>query len=340
MAKTATARTRRSKAEVQQEFEAIRKEAAAERETADARARDVATLHNAEVRQEVADVTVDAVVNDVSALGLRVSKALNDVSVQLVAEVERLTRVREAVEIEQRELQRLHKVDIVATALDQLVQDHEARKQAFQEEMAAARAEWESETADHERAAREYEESLRKQRQRENDEFEYRKALERKKAQDKYDEEQRLRDRQNREKQEALEKSWQEREAALKAGEDEIVQLRRDVEAFPGRLAQEVERAVGEVRKQAEQERQQQLLVVTKDAESDRRVAELRIRTLEETAARQADQLAALQRQLDQAKQQVQDIAVKAIEGASGARALEKVNQIAMEQARTRPGQG
>jgi hypothetical protein len=33
----------------------------------------------------------------------------------------------------------------------------------------------------------------------------------------------------------------------------------------------------------------------------------------------------------------VQDIAVKAIEGASGARALSHINQIAMEQAKNRP---
>jgi uncharacterized protein involved in exopolysaccharide biosynthesis len=49
-------------------------------------------------------------------------------------------------------------------------------------------------------------------------------------------------------------------------------------------------------------------------------VSKSRIETREETVARQAEQLAALQRQLDEAKQQVQDIAVKAIEGASGAR--------------------
>jgi hypothetical protein len=49
--------------------------------------------------------------------------------------------------------------------------------------------------------------------------------------------------------------------------------------------------------------------------------------------------ISALQKQLDETKQQVQDIAVKAIEGASGARALAHVNQIAMEQAKTRAGQ-
>jgi len=43
---------------------------------------------------------------------------------------------------------------------------------------------------------------------------------------------------------------------------------------------------------------------------------------------------------LEEAKRQVQDIAVKAIEGASGAKALSHVNQIAIEQAKTRLPQG
>ena len=43
------------------------------------------------------------------------------------------------------------------------------------------------------------------------------------------------------------------------------------------------------------------------------------------------------EKQLAEAKQQVQDIALKAIEGASGARALSHINQIAMEQAKNRP---
>jgi uncharacterized coiled-coil protein SlyX len=62
----------------------------------------------------------------------------------------------------------------------------------------------------------------------------------------------------------------------------------------------------------------------------------LQVKTLEETVKHQASQIDALEKQLAEAKQQVQDIAVKAIEGASGARALSHVNQIAMEQAKQR----
>lgn len=339
MAKT-TARTRRSKSEVQQELQTVLREAAAERETADPRLEEAARARDAEVRQAGAAVTVEAVVQGIADLSLQVSKALGDVSARLVAEVERLTTLREASAIEQRELERLHKIDIVATSIGQLLQDQAAKKQALEGEMATERAAWDAETAERERAGREDEESLKKQRQREADDYEYRKALERKKAQDKYDEEQRLRDRQNREKHEALEKSWQEREAALKAREDEVAQLRKDADTFPKRLAQEVERAVNEARRQADQQFEQRLLVASKDADADKRVAELRVKTLEETVAHQTEQLAALQKQVDEAKQQVQEIALKAIEGASGARALSHVNQIAMEQARTRPPQG
>jgi hypothetical protein len=340
VAKTPASRARRTKAEVQQEFESIRREAVAEREAAEPRVEEAAKNREADVRQVAEGVSVDQVVGEISSLGLHLSKALGELSSRLVAEVERLATLREAVALEQRELQRLHKVDVAATAVDHVVQDYESKKQAFLAETAAARGEWAAETNQRERSDREYEETLKTKRQRENDEFEYKKTLERKKAQDKYDEEQRLHDRENREKQEALEKSWQEREAALKAREEEVAQLRKDNDLFPKRLAQEVDGAVAEARRQADQQIEQRLLVVSKDAEADRRVAELRIKTLEEILARQTEQVTALQKQLDEAKQQVQDIAVKAIEGASGARALAHANQIAIEQARTRPPQG
>jgi hypothetical protein len=190
-------------------------------------------VREAELRQAASGVTIDEGVGQISALGLQISKALAGVSNQLVAELERLAALREAVALEQRELERLHKIDVATTAVDLLVQHYKLKRQAFQAEVVAAKAQWEAESEARDRANREYDESLKRQRQRENDEFEYKKALERKKAQDKYDEEQRLRDRQNRERQEALEKSWQEREAALKAREDELAQLRKEADQSP-----------------------------------------------------------------------------------------------------------
>jgi hypothetical protein len=79
----APVRAKRSRAEVQQEFEDIREQAEAARETADPKADEAARTRETEVRQLVEGVSVETVVQRISGLGLEVSKALADVSGKL-----------------------------------------------------------------------------------------------------------------------------------------------------------------------------------------------------------------------------------------------------------------
>lgn len=336
-ASKAPIRPKRTKNEVQREFEEIEKQSADAREASDPKIEEASRRHETEVMEMVDGVTVESVVQRISGLGLDLAKALSGLSVRLTGEVQLLAAVREAVTLERGEIERLHKIDIAATALDQLVQDYGRQKQELETEIAARRAEWEEEAARSERDRKEQEEALKKQRQRESEDFEYKKTLERKKAQDKYDEEIRLQEKKNHEKQEALEKSWQQREVILKEREEELARLRKESEGFPKRLEAEARAAAERAQRDAEARLQQEIMVLKRDAEAEKRYSELRVKTLEETAGHQQAQIAALEKQLADAKQQVQDIAVKAIEGASGARALSHVNQIAMEQAKNRP---
>ncbi|MGA2983802.1 MAG: hypothetical protein ABSG32_08300 [Terriglobia bacterium] len=342
MAKTtkATPRPKRSKAEIDEEFAEIREEAATARETLEPKTEESRKQREAETRQAVEGVSVDAVVVKISNLGLDVSKSLAALSDQLVQEVNRLGTLRDAVILEQKELERLHKIDLAATSIDQLVQDYSRQKDQIETEIAAQRTAWAEEQKQSERERKEQEETLKKQRQREGEEYEYRKALERKKAQDKYEEEMKLLERANKEKQEALDKSWREREAALKSSEEEIQRLRKEAAEFPVRLRQESEGAAAESARATEQKFEQRILILSKDSEAEKRLAELRIKALEESLTRESVQMAALEKQLEEAKRQVQEIAVKAIEGASGARALSHINEIAMEQAKHRTPQG
>jgi hypothetical protein len=330
-------RAKRTKTEIQREFDEIEEQSANARESADPKIDEAARRRETEVRETVEGVSVESVVQRISGLGLDVSKALSGLSGKLTEEVQLLASVREAVDLERKELDRLHKIDVAATALDQLVQDYGRQKQELETEIAARRAAWEEEAARADRERKEQEETLKKQRQREAEDFEYKKTQERKKAQDKHDEEVRLQEKTNLEKQDTLEKSWQLREAALKEREEELARLRKEAEAFPKRLEAEAKDAAERARRESEARLQQEILVMKKDAEAEKRFGDLRVKTLEETAAHQLAQIAALEKQLADAKQQVQDIAVKAIEGASGARALSHINQIAMEQAKNRP---
>ena len=160
-------RGRRTKAEVQQEFADIQEQAEAARESADAKADEAARLRDAEIRQSVDGVTVEGVVQKISGLGLEVSKALAEISERLTREVQLLASTRDAVALEQKELERLHKIDVAATALDQMVQDYARQKQQLETETAAQRAGWEEESAGVERERKEQEGGLKKQRQRE-----------------------------------------------------------------------------------------------------------------------------------------------------------------------------
>lgn len=335
-ARSSPTKARKSREEVQQEFSVLAEEAATAREDADPKMDQANRAHQAEVRASVEAVTVETVVQGISALSLDVSKALNGLSAKLLEQVELLGSVREAVQIEQGELERLHKIDVGATAFDQMVIDYQREKQRLEQEIAAQREEWAESRQRTEREQKEVEDNLKKQRQRETDDYEYKKALERKRAQDKYDEEQRTLEKKNQERQEKLEKDWAAREKQLKEAEQELARLRQESADFPVRLEKDQTKAANDAKQEAQRNYDQTIALLKKDADADRKLAEVQGRNLQDTVDRQIARIEALESQLQLAKQQVQDIAVKAIEGASDTKALTHVNKIAIEQAKNR----
>jgi len=339
MPKAVISRARRSKPEVEKEFIKVVDEAAEQKEYTDSKTQELARLRQAEIQQAVEGISVEGVVQNLSNLGLEISKALAEISGKLVFEVERLTSIREAVALQTKELERLHKIDIAATAIDHLVLDYQSQKHSLEVEISTQREAWSAEELQRAREQKEYEENLKKQRQREVEDYEYKKALERKKAQDKYEEETRVIEKKNKEKQEEIEKSWKQRETALREKEEEGTRLRKEVDEFPARLKMEVDGAVSNAVKSAEQRFEQERILLKKESESERRLAELQIRALQDQLARQSAEIEKQRAQVEDAKRQVQDIAIKAIEGASGAQALSHIDKIAMEQAKTRAPQ-
>lgn len=334
--KPSSAKVKRSKAETKREFEEIVEDVTAAKEASTAKAEAIVKQKEQDILQAVQDLTVEGVVQGITQLNLEMSRFLSGLSDRLGRELNVLVAVREAIALEQAELERLHKIDIATTALDMLVKEYQQQKAALEAEIAATKVAWAEQEQQRERDQKEQEDALKRQRQREVEEYEYKKTLERKKAQDNYEEGIRLLEKKNREKQETLDKSWQLREADLKEKESAFARLSKEAEEFEGRLQREVERAVAEAVRSAERNHEQQMALLRKDAEAERRLAELQIRSLQETVSRQTTHIESLERRLEEAKGQVQDIAIKAIEGASGAKALSHVEQIAMEQAKTR----
>ena len=157
-------RAKRPRAEVQEEFSTIRDEVEAAKKIAELKREESLRQQEADVRAAVDGISVEGVVQKMSGLSLEISKALNGLSDQLTEEVNRLASIRQAVELEQKELQRLHKIDIGVTALDQLVQDYRLEQERQEAEIAAQRTAWEEESQRIERERKENEENLKKLR--------------------------------------------------------------------------------------------------------------------------------------------------------------------------------
>jgi hypothetical protein len=329
-------RTKRSKTEVEQEFSAIVEQVATEKNSSSLKNEMLSQIQEAEVRAAVSEITVEVIAKKLSDLNVEISRTLSSLSEKMNGEVGLLRSLKEAVALESKELHRLHRIDIAATSIDQLVADYQEKKASFEKDLLDARQEWAKETEEKKQQESEYTETLKKTRSRETEDYEYKKALERKKLQDRFDEECRLKEKQNREAQENLEKSWKERETVLKSREEELAVLKKEVEQFQGRLATECAKAAKEATKEAEAKYNQEIERLKRDLLVEKQIGELKLKQQQESLANQQTQMGSLQAQLDEAKRQVQDIAVKAIEGASGAKALSQINQIAMEQAKNR----
>jgi colicin import membrane protein len=76
----APVRAKRTKTEIQREFDEIQEQSTAARESADPKMEDASRRHETEVRETVEGVTVESAVQRISGLGLDISKALSHIN--------------------------------------------------------------------------------------------------------------------------------------------------------------------------------------------------------------------------------------------------------------------
>jgi len=111
--------------------------------------------------------------------------------------------------------------------------------------------------------------------------------------------------------------------------------LKVKVEAFPKDLEAAIKRAKEEGKGIAHYQAKIKADLAAKDVEGGKRFYELRVQSLQETIQNQEARIGNLSKQLESALKQVQDLAVKAIEGASSANSYQAMREIAIEQAKT-----
>lgn len=286
-----------------------------------------------------------SVIAGLNQLQLSFGGAASDLSEQLTLEVFKLQEVQQAVTEETQQLAALHNLQADDCSVDTLIQQYEDRSKTFGEELrqrqdtlnqeiTQARKAWAKEQEEQRRRVKERNETSTKTQRRDGEEYTYALTLERKLSNDEYEQEQTRLYRELEEFQQTQEKQWAEREKTLSDRETQFAELKAKVEAMPKDLEAAIKRAKEEGKGIANQQAKVKADLMTKEVEGQKRTYELRIQSLFETIQTQDTRIQTLSNQLDGALKQVQDLAVKAIEGSANVSSFNAVKEIALEQAK------
>jgi hypothetical protein len=296
-----------------------------------------------EVIQVADSLSSEGIARETSTLKIETGKMLAQISDRMEEEINKYKTIQNAVALKEKELQELYEIEKSAMTLAALVESQNQKRQAFESEMAAekeelnheietSRAEWEKEKNDYEFMIKERDIAEKKRRDREKEEYDYAFKREQKLAKDKFEDEKAKLEKEVQLKKEQMEGELKLREKAIAEQEAELNDLRKKVAAFPKEMEAAVGKAVKETTDRINIEAKNREEIQKRDAGGEKNVLLTRIESLEKTVKEQSERIVRLNQQLEKAYQQVQDVAVKTIEGSSNAKTLANLQQWMSEQ--------
>lgn len=291
------------------------------------------------------DISIADVIEALGGLRGNFGDATRTLQQKLTAEATTLGELRAAIAGHIAHLKDLHGIEADEGTLDELLKGYSETSKAGEEELKTKktelraeldekRAAWKKEQDEHARQVKEARDLLKKARQREVAEYEYELAQQLAAQEDARAQAEKAFEAELVALREAKEAAWAERETAVAERETEYADLQAKKAAHEVALAAAVKKAEDEGTGLARRQAKSAYDLLAKENDGKRRVYELRIGSLEETIQKQAAQIDALSKQLATALRQAQDLAVKAIEGASNSTSFDAIREIAMEQAK------
>ncbi|MFB2921579.1 hypothetical protein [Aerosakkonema funiforme] len=288
---------------------------------------------------------MESIIEGLNRLQLNFGGAVSDLSEKLTIEAFQLQEVQRKVAEENQQLEALHNLQVTDGSLATLIEQYEESSKTFNEEqrqrreevdltITQARKAWAKEQEEHRRSLKERNETQAKTRQRDTQEYSYDLTLQRQLSDEEYEQEKKRLYGELDDLKQVREKEWAEKEKAIAERETQFNELKTKVENMPKDLENAIKRAKDEGKGIAGHQAKIKADLLAKEIEGSKRTYELRINSLMETIQNQDTRINNLSKQLDAALKQVQDLAVKAIEGSSNANSFQAVKEIAIEQAK------
>lgn len=228
--------------------------------------------------------TVDQLTNSINELKTSVNATLGELTDKLIVEAQKFGEIQKAIELAKKNLELHYHVQVAADTLDRMIQEHKAQSLALDDEMTTKRRDWG-------RAQEEHEYNERVRSHRTDEAFEEAKT------------------RQDR--------TLKDREEALKRQEQELVQLRGQVQGFSGQLDKALSAREQEAMKRARLEFDVQLESARKDWKAQESLLKMQIDNFEERLKTQQVENLALRGEVEKSNKRVQELVVKIVEGGS-----------------------
>ncbi len=293
-------------------------------------------LEEKAVRQTVASadaLSTDGIVKEIGNLKSEMGKMLAQLSDRLEDGVRTYDGIKRAVAVKESELQEIYEIEKAASSLAALIEAQEIKRQEFESEMAAKkedlgrevqtlRSDWEKEKKLRETEAKEREAAEAKKREREKEEYLYAFTREQQLAKDQFEDEKSRLERDIQHTKERMEQELGEREKAVAQREEELSVLRTKAASFPREMEAAINGAVKEATARVQLDGKNREELLRKEFDGERNVLKTRIESVEQLAKEQSEQTSRLSQQLEKAYGQVQDIAVRTVEGSSHSKSL------------------
>jgi hypothetical protein len=284
-----------------------------------------------EIITQASGGTIEQIVTDLSNLKLNMTKLLEELENQLLNEHKKLSQLNQAIDFQKHELEELYEIKVNTDTLAALLQTQKIKKTLFEQEMveqrsnfeqeiSQKRAYWKREQEETASAWKEQENLQKKLKQREEEDYIYTRNLERQKEQNQYLIQKEQLEKELVDQKLAFEKAFTEREANILAKEQELESLKMKVEEFPKKMQEAIQETEKTITEHLKFKYDYEVKLTQKEVEGERKLHQQMIAALENKIAQQEQHIQALTEKANHAGIQVQEIAVKAIEGASSVR--------------------
>lgn len=337
---------RRSSRQAMVELVAEAEKSVAERKEAEAKPEERIAAKAAGSAVAAADeLSSDGVVRSIGELKSTIARTLTQLSDRLEEEIGKYSQIRRAIAAKDVELKEIYEIQRTASTLlamidtqrrqqEEVQREFEAEKAQLSAEIETTRAEWEKEKRQHDQEVKDRDAAEQKRRQRELEEYKYSFAREQQLAADHSTDAVGKVERELSERKTQLDREWSEREKAMAEREQELADLRARAAGFADELDAAARRAVADASERLQQQHQSAQELLRRELEGEKNVLATKIAALERTTQEQAEQLARLEQQAEKAYAQVQEIAVRAIEGSASTKQLAHLQQLLADQLR------